>query len=522
LFSIDFASIIVPIQTAYYTLEYEPNTCQLLPFLLIPLDNWRPTNHQTKAQLMKKVFYLLVLSIFFFSVSGAAQDCTSNVTLILNNTSGGFHAGQTVKLISLSDATEYDEKSDAKGQVVFALPCDQRFDVKIANYPYKGQVKSSSYNNSSSTMNYSYGPNMVENQKNFAMDDAQKKTVDMAINQLPDTTRIPGSTMRQPHDMENYATYDIILKGLDSKPLVGEMITFSGTERNKSFKGKTSSSGRVHLYLPKGDVYQVNFQYHSNYRIQEVKYSKGTATARIDIMYMGTKEFLRRKKEEEERAKAEKIRVAQALRKSNNEFTEDKVLETVLDRNFKKWEDKLIICDVSYEMMPYAAKLAEWYERNEAAEEHTQFVFFFNGIIRDGGTTTGTYHQTAQGYDSLIALIRDVHSNQKGKDAKYDIEGLINGDGVKNSYKDVLLIIDKDRTMYDYEQFMKLKIPVHIVLCVDPRRVNPQHLEVAWKTHGSIHTSTEDITDMGKYVEGDTLTIEGVKYQIMGGKFVQL
>jgi len=32
----------------------------------------------------------------------------------------------------------------------------------------KGQVKSPTYNNSSSIRNYSYGPNMIENQKNFA------------------------------------------------------------------------------------------------------------------------------------------------------------------------------------------------------------------------------------------------------------------------------------------------------------------------------------------------------------------
>ncbi len=459
-------------------------------------------------------------ALLFVVASVQAQNCTSTVTMNLKSTQGGYHSGQTVTLTSFSDSKKYTVKSDTQGNAIFELPCDQQFDVNISNYPYEGRLKTSSQANSKATKNYQYPPNLVENQKKFAMDENEKKAVNAAIAKLPDTTRIRRSNMQEPKDLQNYAVYDILLKDLKRGPLVGEKVTFSGTDRDKSFQGKTDSKGRLHLYLPKGDVYKLNFQYHKNYKVQEVKFMKGKTTARLEIQYMGTEEYLRRKEAEKKRAEEEKKRVAAALLRNDNEFIADKIVETVMNRN--NWEDKLIICDVSSEMMPYAKKLAVWYGKNEATEQSTQFAFYYNGMIRDGGNSTGVYHQTSQGYDSLMALIKRVHDYRLGRNADYDIEALIKSEGVQNDYKDVLLIVDKDRTLADYEYFMQLEIPVHIVLCVDPRRVNPQHLEVAWKTKGSFHTMREDITDIGKYVEGDTVTVEGVKYQIMGGKFVRL
>jgi len=463
--------------------------------------------------------YALVVafcSLFFTNVS--AQDCQSTVKLILFNISSGLNfSGQTVELSSSSSDSVYRQVSDAKGEVTFILPCGQRFDVSISNYASKDEIMSPARPNSSATRKYSYEADMIQKRKDFAMDEEQKAAVDRAFVNLPDTTFIKGSRMVTPRPISNYTTLDISLRGLDSKPLVNEEIIFSGRNRNKSFKAKTSSAGHVRLYLPKGDVYTINFRYHKDYRVEEVEYSKGTAQVRIDIQYMGTKEYLRRKKEEEERMERERKQAALAIAQGGREYTEDMVLETVMDRN--NWTNKLLISDVSYEMLSYAHKLAKWYNENLKAGETTQFVLYNNGQQREKGESGSAFLMVSPQYDSLVKLIDYVHKNRQMEKANNTLKRLIEGNGISKTYKDVILFVDKDAGLQDYEYFKQLKAPVHVVLCVDDRRPNPQHLTVAWRTKGSVHSLSGDY-DLGKLREGDTFKMEGFEYKIMGGEFV--
>lgn len=471
---------------------------------------------------MKKCYtYVLALSCLI-ATSAQAQDCQSTVKLILFNiSSGGHFSGQTVELTSTKSDQVYKQTSDAKGEVTFLLPCDERFEVNISNYASKEEIiVTPARANSSSTRTYSYEADMIQKRKDFAMDETQKAVVDKAMANLPDTTFIKGSTMPTPRIMDNYSTLDITLIGLESQPLVGEQIVFTGTNRNKSFKAHTSAAGHVRVYLPKGDLYTINFKYHNGYQVKEIEYSKGTSNVRINIMYMGTKEYLRRKKEEEERMEREKKQAALALANGGREYTEDKVLETVMDRN--KWTNKLLISDVSSEMLSYAMKLANWYHVNRKSDEITQFVLYYNGQLRKDSQSGSAFHMVSPNYDSLVKRINYVHANVGLEKAKYDIKGLIEGDGIAKTYDDVILFVDKDAHLYDYEYFIQLKAPVHVVLCVDPRRPNAQHLTIAWKTKGSVHTLGGDFTDIGKLREGDTFEIEGYKYRIMGGEFIHL
>jgi hypothetical protein len=468
---------------------------------------------------MKKHYFFLILLNFFFAEFAIAQDCESKVVMILNNIStGGYFSGQKVQLISFSTNKVFTETSNAKGEVTFQLPCDERFDVKISNYAAKDEIKSPVRANSMSRRTYSYEADMAEKRLAAAMNAGQKSIVDKAIGKLPDTTFVNGSAMRPPSDLDNYSKLDITLIDLKSQPLSDEQIIFTGRNRNKSFKAVTSPSGHVLVYLPKGDIYNINFQYHKNYRIEELEYSIGTTVVRIDIQYMGTKEYLRRKKAEEERMAQEKKRAAAAIARGSREYEEDKVLETVMDRN--NWTNKLLISDVSSEMLDYAKKLANWYIKNRKPGETTQFVLY-NNQQRHGSTKPGNaFHLENPDFDELNKLIDYVYANKGLEGAKHDLKGLIVGDGIAKNYKDVILYVDKDAALHDYEYFKQLKAPVHVVLCVDPRRPNAQHLTIAWKMKGSVHTLSGDFTNIGKLVEGDTFEIEGYKYKIMGGEFV--
>ncbi|MFN5845575.1 MAG: hypothetical protein ACK46O_07690, partial [Flavobacteriia bacterium] len=181
-----------------------------------------------------------------------AQDCATKVTLILNNIKGGVFPGQAVTLRSLNDGKEYKQTSNSKGEVVFALPCEQKFDVQISNYTRKDEITSPPRNGGYSIQNFSYSADMKQKDALFAMTDPEKATVDKAMNALPDTTFIKNALMTRPVQIDLYSTFTITLKDLDSKPLVNEQVVLTGEKRKKSFKGRTNVKGEILLYLPKG------------------------------------------------------------------------------------------------------------------------------------------------------------------------------------------------------------------------------------------------------------------------------
>jgi len=86
--------------------------------------------------------------------------------------------------------------------------------------------------------------------------------------------------MPKPLIVDGFMQYFIIVKNLENKPLANEKIIVSGNKRNKHFKGETDATGKIQLYLPKGDVYTVNFKYHKNYYSHEIAYTIGTGTGK--------------------------------------------------------------------------------------------------------------------------------------------------------------------------------------------------------------------------------------------------
>ncbi|NOQ71772.1 MAG: hypothetical protein GQ574_07220 [Crocinitomix sp.] len=470
---------------------------------------------------MTKLYvYVIILALTMLN-SAFAQDCQSTIVIQLDNiTNGSLFSGQKVVLTSFRSKKVYTNTTDFKGEASFLLPCEEKFNVTISNYVGKIELMSPPYANSTSTQTFSYAADMLEKSKAFAMNDVQKKVVDRAITHLPDTTYAKAWIMRQPHDLENYSTLDITLIGLEKQFLEDEEIVFTGRKRNKSFKANTNAKGRARFYLPKGDIYNVNFKYHGNYSIEEVVYSKGTSSTRVEITYMGTKEFLRRKKAEEKRMELERQQALLAKAAGNAIYNGDLVLETVMNRN--DWKNKLLITDVSYEMLAYALKLAIWYEANRKADQTTQFVLYNNGKKQQNSESGVAFHMVSPEYQTLVDKINYVYDNVGLETAAHSIEGLIAGDGIAKTYDDVILFVDKDAGLMDYEYFKQLKAPVHVVLCVDDRRANPQHLTIAWKTKGSVHSLSGDYTNIGQLVEGDTFEMEGAQYKIMGGEFVSI
>lgn len=503
------------------------------------------------ALLIQKLSYALIAliaALFIFQNQVFGQDCNSQVILILENIKGGVFANQTVELKPVSGGKSFTTISDKTGTASFDVPCGITFSIHIANYTRKQEITSPENPGSYAKRKFSYEPNMVKNQALLAMNDAEKQQTDALIMSLPDTTRFMNGAMVKPINMDPYVTYTISIKDLDDKPLANETVIITGTKRGKNFKGKTNAGGQLLVYLPKGDEYVLHFLHQRDFRKQDVEYSKGIVNAGMNISYMGTAEYLRRKKAEEERikaeekrlleeklafekwCKAERISVEEGMRRRLKEASgsgDDQVVTKVLNRN--KWSEKLIVCDLTGSMDPYANQLAAWYQLNVKLEPNLQFVFFNDGDQKSDaqkviGKTGGIYYQKAKGLDSLINLMSKVRVNGNGGDcAENNMEALIKGVKMANPYKELVMIVDNNAPVKDIALLKEFNKPVHIVLCgAHHGFVLEDYLLIAWKTKGSIHTMEEDLTKIAAMSEGETIVVGGNTYKIMGGQFVRI
>ena len=481
-----------------------------------------------------------------------AQDCTTSMTFTLINIKGGVYSGETVTCESL-DGTKFTQKSDAEGKVTFDLPCETGFNVTISNYTQTMEMMSSKFDGGRGNRSISYEPNMAEKDAFFAMSDGEKKILDDVFARMTDTTFIRNSIMPTPRNRDLYAQFTLQLRDLKNGPLADEEVCMTGQKRNLSFKGKTSKSGSLVFWLPKGDTYSLNFKYQKNFKNNTVEYTRGKANERMQLMYMGSEEHLRRIKEEEERIRREEERLkaeeaafkAWCKRKGITEeeghkralageypespatfISADTVVAAVLNRN--DWSEKLIVTDLTGSMNPYAGQLSAWYQLHHAAEPNLQFVFFNDGDAKSDsekkiGSTGGIYHQKATTVEALMDLMTRVRSAGNGGDCpENNMEALIKGVSQAAPFKELVMIVDNNAPVKDIELLKEFNEPVHVILCGYNGAVLVDYLEIAWKTGGSIHTIEQDITKIAKMSEGQTLTVGGIDYKIMGGKFVTI
>jgi len=204
----------------------------------------------------------------------------------------------------------------------------------------------------------------------------------------------------------------------------------------------------------------------------------------------------------------------------------DSVVKTVLNRN--QWKDMLIVADVTGSMSPYTAQLLAWLQLNSLDGKLKQFVCFNDGDMKMDdrkkiGLTGGIYEIRASKYLEVLDVISEAMSNGSGGDGQEnDIEGILSGQELCQECDNIILIADNWAPMRDSSLAYKVKKPVKIIVCGGESGINPQYLDLARTTGGSVHTIENDITDLSKLNEGQQVNIGSFTYRIQGGKFVSV
>ena len=195
----------------------------------------------------------------------------------------------------------------------------------------------------------------------------------------------------------------------------------------------------------------------------------------------------------------------------------DFVVDRVLARN--SWKDMLIVADMTGSMSPYIAQLFIWLKLNTIDDKVKQFLFFNDGdtkLTEDKliGETGGFYYTKSNRYEDIEReAIRCFLSGDGGDETENDIEALLTGIELCPDCKEIILVADNNAPVRDLVLMKKLKKPIRVILCGATGKINPQFLDLARNTNGSIHLMEQDLLDLIRIKEGESIELYGTKYR---------
>jgi hypothetical protein len=203
--------------------------------------------------------------------------------------------------------------------------------------------------------------------------------------------------------------------------------------------------------------------------------------------------------------------------------TVDSTVAQVFRRH--KWSKAMILADVTGSMYPYTGQLLVWLKLTMTDRQQRQFVFFNDGDAKTDkekiiGKTGGIYKIVTADYNEVQQTIEKAMANGGGGDApENNIEALIDAERNCISCDSVVMIADNWAPVKDIALLGSIKKPVKVVLCGVYDKVNPDYLNIARKTGGSLHLIEQDIYELSKMKEGEVIEIKGTKYRIVDGLF---
>lgn len=206
----------------------------------------------------------------------------------------------------------------------------------------------------------------------------------------------------------------------------------------------------------------------------------------------------------------------------------DSTILKIMERN-KKWDDLLIVADLTGSMSPYASQLLIWFQLKMKDRNVKQVVFFNDGDNKPEskkviGQIGGIYSAKTSSYDELLQLaLKTIRAGGGGDAPENNCEALIEGIKSSPDAKHILLIADNLAPIKDIRLMDSITKPVHIIVCGSEwGPISTDYLNLARKTGGSVHTMRDDLVDLMKLNEGEKVKIGKYTYMIVKGSLVSL
>lgn len=204
----------------------------------------------------------------------------------------------------------------------------------------------------------------------------------------------------------------------------------------------------------------------------------------------------------------------------------DSLFSKVFTRN-PQFIDDVVVTDFTCSMSPYYLEVIAWYCLHKFQNE-VSFSFFNDGdgISNDKkliGKTGGVHQVTTNSLDTIAKYVLEtIKTGCSGDNPENDVEAILKSIEKNPKAKEIILIADNWSDMRDYSLRFQVDRPVRIILCGTENGINPQYLNLAYITKGSVHTMEEDLSNLFKLSEGSKFSLGGETFVIRFGKIEKL
>lgn len=201
----------------------------------------------------------------------------------------------------------------------------------------------------------------------------------------------------------------------------------------------------------------------------------------------------------------------------------DSTVYKVLNRH-PLWQNSIVVMDLTKNMYTSSTQAVLWHKLNRKTSGIDNFVFFNDGNKlqkrnKKIGKTGGIYSDKSNNIKRVEKRLDYIAKRGNGgsDDANNDIEALLFAATKFKDAKELVLIADNSTCMRDYNLIKLLNIPVKVIISNVNGPVNPQYINLALQTGGSLHTQTDDLYNyvFTTTIESNrSLIIDGFEYKL--------
>lgn len=190
-------------------------------------------------------------------------------------------------------------------------------------------------------------------------------------------------------------------------------------------------------------------------------------------------------------------------------------------------EKPMVVCDLTGSMGPYYLEIMAWFVLKNFKKTNP-FVFFNDGNARrdeekQPGRTEGIYAFCSNSVDTIARyMMKTIKGGNGGDTPENNIEAIIAGQKQFSESKSIIMLADNCADMRDYHLRGAVTKPVHILLCNYHDRVNPQYLNLAYATKGSVYSMAGDLDHLSSMGEGTEFSFGTQRFKIRAGAIVEI
>ncbi|MEM6264047.1 MAG: hypothetical protein AAGI38_16150 [Bacteroidota bacterium] len=180
----------------------------------------------------------------------------------------------------------------------------------------------------------------------------------------------------------------------------------------------------------------------------------------------------------------------------------DSTVIKVIDRH-PEWKNMLVVMDWTGSMYQYGVQLVLWHRHNlenDTANRVSHLIFFNDGNRKRTpnkqiGKTGGIYYTSPENIGNVVRTMENVMRKGSGGDIpENDLEAVIKGISLLESYDEIILIADNKSSVRDLELLDQIEHPIHVILCGGtPENVNKDYVQIAQATGGSLQLMDQEV-----------------------------